>query len=87
MIEVISTKIVRTSKGHNCYACLRRFPTGTKMQSQTCRNDGEIYTVYACDTCRQLLNQYKDLFYDDGIGGFKRKFRTWSGCKNIGVAK
>jgi len=62
-MRVIKQKIAITRKPHRCLTCLRLFPSGTRMEVQTVDND-IIYTVYLCDTCQQLLSDFKGSFCD-----------------------
>lgn len=61
----LRTGIVKTRKVHICFACKRLFPKGTEMQLQTNVYGGEIYNIYTCETCGDLLYEYPHLFETD----------------------
>jgi len=63
--EVISEKMVETRKGHTCFACGRRFPPRSIMHYQANKCDGEIYSLYVCGTCNELLQKQKPSLWDD----------------------
>ena len=63
-MKTLRFKRVKTRKEHQCFACLRLFPPGTEMMMQTCASN-DIYTIYNCDTCDQLLTYYSDSFMDN----------------------
>lgn len=66
MIEVLSPrKLVTIRKPQRCNACYRKFDAGTKMHSQNCATDGHAYTWRMCETCRTLINEFHEMFYDD----------------------
>ena len=60
-MRLIKSKIVKIRKVQQCCACLRGFQVGTEMEAQTVDNDG-IYTIHICETCQQLLSEFKDSF-------------------------
>jgi hypothetical protein len=64
MATIISQKIVTIRKQHQCFACLRRFPTGTIMRSQVNDYDGWC-CAYSCQTCDKLMGDYNETFFDD----------------------
>jgi len=63
-MEEIRRKIVKTRKKHQCFACLRFFEKGTEMECCTFKDD-DIYTVYTCEMCQELLSEFKDAFVDN----------------------
>ena len=65
-MRTLLTQKVKTRKDRQCFACLRKFKAGTKMTTQTVVNDdGDIYTLHYCDTCDQLMANFKDSFLDN----------------------
>jgi hypothetical protein len=49
---VIRDGIVKTRKEHICYGCLKTINKGKTAQSVTYTYDGDIYTSYMCDICK-----------------------------------
>ena len=64
-MDTIRRKIVKTRKKHQCSACLRWFEAGTEMESGTFKDDDDIYTIYSCETCRELTSEFPDSFLND----------------------
>jgi DNA-directed RNA polymerase subunit RPC12/RpoP len=63
-MDILFDKEVTIKKPHRCFACGRKFEPPTKMRCQTHTYDG-IQTVYSCATCNSLMDQFRDLFYDE----------------------
>jgi len=63
-MNILSDKIVKTRKKHNCCACGRVFEKGTQMRTQVNTMDG-IQTWGECPTCTELLSKYRSYFEDD----------------------
>ena len=69
-MKTLNDRTVKTRKPHQCFACLRQFPAGTDMRSTTIVDDeSDMYTLYTCETCDDLIPKYKDVFADND-GGF-----------------
>jgi len=68
-MKVLSYKIVKTRKQHQCFSCLRYFPEKTEMTSCTFIADGSIWTKYQCEDCHELFDEDGGLFKDED-GGF-----------------
>lgn len=66
-MNIISQKIVKINKDHNCWGCMRLFPKGTEMQSVVAVDCGEINRVYWCDDCQEYIN---NMDYEDYRNGF-----------------
>ena len=68
-MHIFSDKTVKTRKPHECFACNRWFPKGTKMRRQVNNYDGDMSSVYWCETCEKLCSEFHDLFFEahDGI--------------------
>jgi len=65
MIQIISdNKHVKIRKAHRCFACNRTFEPGTIMLRGVYKYD-DIYSLYTCDACNELMTKFKDYFYDD----------------------
>ena len=56
MNTVLTEKIVRTRKPHNCWGCLREFPRGTRMWLNVI-DEKPLTTYYYCMTCTALLQE------------------------------
>ena len=69
-METLSSKVVITRKKHVCNACGREFKKGSRMNVCVCTDDN-IYSVYVCDTCNELLINHPSDF-DDGCGFFDK---------------
>ena len=65
-IDLISEKQVKTRKQHKCFACGRLFPVHSEMYRQTNKSEGEIYNIYTCPTCKQLMRDAGGKLYDYG---------------------
>lgn len=63
-MDILSNKIVKTRKKHNCSACGRGFEKGTQMRIQVDAFDG-IGVWRECPTCTKLLSKYSSHFEDD----------------------
>lgn len=63
-MKQISNKIVTIRKPHNCFGCYRKFEKGEGMKSETCVNEGDIYTLYSCQTCDTLMTEFEEFFLD-----------------------
>ena len=63
-MDVLSDKIVKTRKKHNCCACGRVFGKGTMMRTQVNTMDG-IQIWRECPTCTELLSKHRSHFEDD----------------------
>ena len=71
MFKQLVSKIVITRKNHRCWGCLRSFPAGTQMESQTNVNEDGVYTVYTCSTCvafiKQITPENQESEYPEGF--------------------
>lgn len=66
MVEIISdTQKVKIRKDRQCLFCFRVFPKGSEMLVQVCKSEGDIYSVYSCETCQRLISAYPNTFVDD----------------------
>ncbi|MDP2692797.1 MAG: hypothetical protein Q8O88_04125 [bacterium] len=75
----IYSKDVKTRKPHRCFACLRTFPEGTKMNYQTNVYDGDLYSLYTCETCIDIMALSNRDDYGEGFEeGFVREQLTGS---------
>lgn len=58
----ISSKMVLTRKNRECFTCCRDFPKGSKMLASTNVDEGQIYTLYVCETCDALYTEFPARF-------------------------
>jgi len=56
-LDILKHNIVKTRKDHRCWGCARKFEKGTKMDSITSVDGGEISTDYWCSTCVKYWNE------------------------------
>lgn len=68
-MDFIRNSTVKIRKPHRCFACGRDFPVGTKMNCNVNADGGRIYSMYACETCEILMNEYSN-YFDDACGIF-----------------
>lgn len=66
MTQLFSKDVI-TRKPHNCFACERPFPAKTKMNYQTNIYEGDIYSLYTCETCMDIMALSDANDYDDGF--------------------
>jgi len=69
-MDILSNQLVKIRKPRQCFGCLRKFEIGTQMRRQVNIFDGEIGTVYSCETCDTLMSNYKKEFIDESEGVF-----------------
>lgn len=65
-MTIIKQNSVKTRKEHYCFGCARKMPKGSKMESITSVDGGDISTVYWCDVCHEYWNEH--MSYGDEIG-------------------
>ncbi|CAG5001812.1 hypothetical protein DYBT9275_02746 [Dyadobacter sp. CECT 9275] len=58
MGDFISSKTVATRKEHKCFTCCRNMPKGSTMLASTNKEDGQIYTLYICQTCVDVIHEF-----------------------------
>lgn len=54
--EVIKVQEVRTRKEHKCFGCTHSIPKDTLTETHTIRNGNELYRIYLCSICSDLVN-------------------------------
>lgn len=47
-----------------CFAYLHKYDKGTDMWLQVNKNDGEIYSIYWCETCDIVMDKHRELVID-----------------------
>ncbi len=55
-MDIVSHKIVKTRKPHNCWGCTKELPIGGMVQVVTSVDDNMINSVYWCDDCRDYMD-------------------------------
>ena len=68
MTEFVKSKWVHTAKPTICFGCLREFPKGTLMESQTMRDKDGLWSLHLCPTCEMLVDEFvaEDENYESG---------------------
>ena len=61
---------IKIRKRQQCFACHRIFDNGSHLYTQVCKDDGEVYRIYLCHTCKIIMDKHKDVCYDEVEGGF-----------------
>lgn len=57
---LLKDKEVVIRKDRQCFSCLRKFPTGTKMKYWVSIYEGDFNTGYVCSTCIKIMNKDKE---------------------------
>lgn len=50
-MQTLSASVVVTRKPHTCWGCLRKFPAGSMLLSESIASDGSIGNSYTCQDC------------------------------------
>ena len=79
MSELISQQLVITKKDHDCIGCLSNFTNDSEMIRQTIRDAGEIYSVYICEHCQEILHdaypEFQEGFEEGDLAEWERENR------------
>jgi len=67
-MTIINQKQVKTRKEHSCFGCGRKMPKGSKMDSITSTDGGNISTDYWCGVCRVYWDKHMDSGDEIGFG-------------------
>lgn len=72
-MRILATKTVTTRKEHRCDGCLRTFPAGSEMHTQSIQDGGRVYTWRTCQECVYLVDLYcrEDAYGDGCPEGFR----------------
>jgi len=65
MTHEINRKEVKTRKQHRCHACGEVFEKSSRMTASTNVDGGDIYTLYYCEFCSELIDNWPEYFMDD----------------------
>ena len=66
-MDILTTKIVKIRKSHNCWGCMRKFDKGEEMQYIVAVDDGEFNSVYWCEECQEFIRTLSDWEKEDGF--------------------
>lgn len=83
MSVLISQKMVRTRKKHQCQACAALFAIGSYVNTTTTVDDGRIGTYYWCDVCMAFMGTMDD---DDLEQGFNYDIKENEGYAEFAAA-
>ena len=64
-MDNLEFKKVKTRKPHRCFACLQKFDKGAEMTRQVNADGGEIWQLYSCPTCDELMVISKVIYKED----------------------
>ncbi len=67
-MELVTQKVVKTRKPHNCWGCTLQIPIGTLIQTVTSVDGGLIVKVYWCDKCQSFMDTLDSYDTQDGFG-------------------
>jgi hypothetical protein len=67
-MNILDHKTVTTRVEHHCWGCARKFPVGSKMETVTSVDNGQITKVYWCDDCHNFLQSLPSWETMDGFG-------------------
>lgn len=62
---LLSDKMVKTRKEHQCHGCLEIFTPGTEMNRQGVVCDGQAFSIYMCHTCLDFCDDHPEELPDD----------------------
>ena len=69
MSTSLKSVIVKTKKQHQCFSCLRIFPSNTKMNYSAGIYEGDFSAGYSCMTCVDIMNrcEHESEGYSEGF--------------------
>ena len=71
MVDVLEDyRGITIRKRQQCFACHRIFDKGSVLFTQVCKDGGDIYRIYFCDTCSKIMDEHKDVCFDEVEGVF-----------------
>ena len=56
----LTDKQIKTRKPHECYGCLKKFPSGTEMRLIVSVEKSSISSVYLCEDCDKHSQDWSD---------------------------
>ena len=63
-MTMLSSKLVKTRKPHQCHGCFREFPAKSMMVRWSSAYEGTVGSGHTCTTCNELMEHLED----DGDG-------------------
>lgn len=60
MSHHVKTVFVKTRKVHGCWGCCADIPAGHEVERTTCVDMGQIFSLYTCDICREVISHWDD---------------------------
>ena len=70
----LSDKDVKTRKPHQCFLCEEDIPKGTICRRRTGTQEGDIFTFYMHEECRQVTLEWDDEHWEyHDAGEFRRE--------------
>ena len=67
-LEILSQKIVKTRKEHQCWGCIEKIPVGTECDRTVTVDMGKAFSSYLCQNCMDYCNEHLDMRdYEDGL--------------------
>ena len=55
---------IKIRKRQRCFACHRIFDKGSPLYTQV-QKDDEVYRIYMCHTCKKIMDEHKDVCFDE----------------------
>jgi len=63
---LLSTKTVKTIKPHRCMGCVKTIPPGTRVLREVVVDGNEIWTVYICEICQDIIAEHEIDEFSEG---------------------
>jgi RNase P subunit RPR2 len=60
MSRCIKEGRVKIRKSHTCFGCNEQIPTATVVYASVNESDGQLYTLYICEECKEIMKEYQD---------------------------
>lgn len=79
MTSILTDKVVKTRKEHNCWGCGEKFKKGTNLRYQVDVDNGDFNKSYWCKVCDTTVEQEYCEQVDCGIGfGEVKDYDSWN---------
>lgn len=73
MKVLLSEKIHKARKPHQCSACFRQIVAGEKYKNQFIVDSDERWSFKTCELCQYIIDEHKEIIADDDG-------EIWEGC-------